>query len=316
MVNRRMLRAKALQTFYAANANGEMSLDQANKALFLSIDRLYHLYLLMVRLLLDLRDYAENRLEIASHSKLEENRANSKWAKFVHNRALLKLNDSSEFLKAFEQHHIQWNDARHLIKHLFTRMTESPGFIEWLDNGKDSMGYDKQILLHILAEVLNHDEELAAELEKMSIYWNDDLEFVLTAILKTINGINKENNFEPQLPELFYNQEDRDFVKELLRISILQKEENSQIIQLYTPQWDIERLVQMDLLVLLMAIAEIRHFESIPVKVSINEYIELAKQYGTPKSGVFINGVLDKVVTYMKEKELYEKQGRGLIGNL
>jgi N utilization substance protein B len=173
---------------------------------------------------------------------------------------------------------------------------------------------DKRIVNHIFTHLVYPSELLASILEEQSIYWNDDLEFITSMLVKTFKKFKEEEGPEKPLMELYKNQEDKEYVVKLFRMSILHRDEYVEYIQLNTRNWDLERIAFMDILIMQMAIAELIGFPSIPTKVTLNEYLEISKFYSTSKSNVFINGVLDKVVLQLRAEQKIKKAGRGLIG--
>ena len=315
MISRRMLRAKVLQTLYAYHQRKDKKVENAEKELFHAAERYYDLYLLIIQLLIDINDYAGQRIELAKRKQLASEADLHPNQKFINNRIINKLKHNSNIQKALRQRGVSWVDSESLIKGFYQNLIHSEAYDTYMNNETDSLEHDKNIIYHILAEELFNSEALYQELEKRSIYWNGDIEYALVMVMKTIEKINSENEFKPELFPVYKDNEDKEFARKLLAKSILEESENRELIEKFTRKWDIERLAYVDLLILIIGISEVKHFPSIPVKVSFNEYIELAKYFGTEKSGTFINGVLDSVVEYMRKNEMFEKKGRGLIGN-
>jgi N utilization substance protein B len=175
---------------------------------------------------------------------------------------------------------------------------------------------DKKLILDVYTAEIVNSEGLYQVLEEQSIYWNDEVEFVISMIAKTIKGFHPADGENASLMPLFKNDDDREFARDLFRKVILHKEEFSKLVESYTENWDVERIAFLDLLILEMAITEAVAFPSIPTRVTINEYLEIAKFYSTEKSSVFINGVLDKIFKHLKEEKRIVKMGRGLIGEV
>ena len=314
MINRRMLRVKALQIFYA-HSKKEDGLAKAEQELMHNLERMYDLYLYFMQLLVKLADHAQYRIHLNQQKKLATESDLNPNRKFVNNRVIASFRNDATLQKTLRNRGIDLGDANRLIRELYNNIEADQAFQDFMNSDVDSLTADKRILTHILAENLNYSESLAQELEKKSIYWNDDIEYALSLVVKSVNTVRPRNSNNTVVLPQYSDQEDVYFVKTLLRKSILQFGDNRGLIKNFTQKWDVERLAEIDLLIMIMALAEIKEFPSIPVKVTLNEYIEMAKYYGTRKSAVFINGVLDKTVEYMRKHELFEKQGRGLIGS-
>ncbi len=180
----------------------------------------------------------------------------------------------------------------------------------------DSNGFneDKKFISNVFSKIIINHESLYQNLEEQSIFWNDDIEFVIGMIIKSFRSFKASSDENVKLMSLFKNEEDKDFVKRLFRKTVLNHNENEELISKFIKNWDVERVAFMDIIVMSLAIAEMTEFSEIPVKVSLDEYIEIAKFYSTQKSNIFINGILDKIVEYLKKEGKIKKVGRGLIG--
>jgi N utilization substance protein B len=188
-------------------------------------------------------------------------------------------------------------------------------FFEYMRSEEKTYSSDKKIVIRLVTELFAHSEDLLASFEEQSIYWNDDMDYVSVMVEKTLKkfkaGVEEKNLLMP----LFKNEEDRDYVKILFRKTVLRREESSELINRNTTNWEVERIALMDILVMQLAITEIVEFPEIPVKVTLNEYIEISKYYCTSKSSTFVNGILDKVVREMRDNGMFKKAGRGLVGD-
>ncbi|MCG8696736.1 MAG: transcription antitermination factor NusB, partial [Bacteroidales bacterium] len=180
----------------------------------------------------------------------------------------------------------------------------------------DNVSYkeDKELVSSIFVDVIAQNESLYSYLEEQSIYWNDEVEFIIGIIIKTIKAFKPTDGEHAKLLDLFKNSEDESFAKRLFRKVVLNNKEYKEIIEKFCLNWDFDRIAFMDILLMTMAIAEVIEFSSIPTRVTFNEYIELSKYYSTNKSNLFINGLLDKAFKHMKDEKMFVKQGRGLIG--
>ncbi len=312
MISRRLLRIKTIQLVYAYYKNQDKSINQAEKELFYSIQKSYDLYQYLFLLAIELVQYAQERIEIAKNKRMPTYGDLHPNTKFVDNQITKRLFNSEKF-NIEVKNKMSWVNYPELIKKFYKELTNSTQYKEYMASDSDTLQEDVDIWKFFYGQVLPKNDLIEQILEEQSIYWNDDLDFVLTMILKTLKRINKKRNDIPFFP-LYKNEEDREFVKILFRKAILNQKEYLEIIQNHTRNWDIERIAFMDIIILELAIAELIEFNSIPVKVTLNEFIEISKYYSTEKSCNFINGILDKIVTTLKKEKKINKQGRGLIG--
>ena len=233
--------------------------------------------------------------------------------KFIKNSLLVQMSDSQSLKNAFERYKIQnWELDNEYVEVIFRSILESDIYAAYMDS-KSSFNNDKQCVVDIFKDVIAPNEKLYDYLEDRNLTWIDDLPVVNTALVKLLNKAKETNSDGYFTPQLFKDKEDKEFGVELLRNTVLNIESYSQEISLKTQNWDKDRIADIDFVLLQMAICEFHEFPSIPTKVSINEYIEIAKEYSTPKSNVFINGVLDKIVKEHDENKTLNKIGRGLM---
>ncbi|MBN2612648.1 MAG: transcription antitermination factor NusB [Bacteroidales bacterium] len=314
MISRRILRIKTLQVLYAFYKSPDSGINKAEKELFHSINKAYELYHYLILLLLEIVDYANSRLEIARQKNIPSAEDLNPNTRFVDNKVIQQFRISTELNGFLHNTKLSWVNHPELIKKLYNNIRQSDYYITYMSNSGDSYEDDKEVLYKICSEEIAKSEDLYAILEEQSIYWNDEFEFILGIIIKSIKGFKEKDRENIRLFPLFKNEDDVDFVKRLFRKTILHKDEYLELIKQFTQNWEIERIAFMDILILQMAITEIIEFKSIPTKVSFNEYLEIAKFYSTNKSSVFINGVLDKIIKHLKDTEKIQKQGRGLVG--
>ncbi len=314
MISRRILRIKALQILYAYYKCPDPSINKSEKELFHSIDKTYELYHYLILLLIDIADYANNRIEIARQKNIPSGDDLHPNIKFVSNKIISQFRSSIELNKYLNNNKLSWVNHPELIKKLYNKIRISDYFIKYMEDPDDSYENDKEILYKIYTDDIAAFDELYVVLEEQSIYWNDEVEFVIGIILKTIKGFKESDGEYIRLFPLFKNSDDSDFVKRLIRKAILHQDEYLELIKKYTQNWEIDRIAFMDIMILQLAITEVVEFTSIPTKVTFNEYLEIAKYYSTNKSSVFINGVLDKIIKYLKDNDKILKQGRGLVG--
>lgn len=311
MISRRLLRIKVLHILYAYFNSNDEGLARYEKDLFYSIDKSHDLYHFFFLLLLDVKEYAQQRMELARNKRVPTNKDLNPNLRFIENRVIKQLTSTNRLYKAIDEKKLSWVDHPELIKKIYQEMLESELYAKYLKE-EDTFSSDQEFIANFFSEYLVDNDDLYQILEELSIYWNDDIEFVLSMNIKTVQKI-KPTSIDVNLFQLFKNDEDKDFVKKLFRMVILNHKENAAIIQTHIKNWDVDRIAQMDLLVLEMAVTEIIQFSSIPVKVSFNEYIELVKFYSTDRSNAFVNGVLDKIINTLKAEGKVQKAGRGLM---
>jgi N utilization substance protein B len=314
MISRRQLRIKALQSLYAYYTNGSEDMRRSEKELHFNIEKAYELYHYLLLLMMDLILYAESRIEIARNKRIPTHEDLNPNTRFVDNKLIDQLRNNDQLLRFVEQHKLNWANHPELIKEIYTRLISSEEYEAYLNAEEHGYPEDKRLVTFIYTHIIFSSEKLDSIMEEQSIYWNDDLEFITSMIVKTFKKFKEEDGPDKALMDLYKNGEDRDYVVKLFRQTILHKEEYMEYIKQNTRNWDLERIAFMDILIMQMAIAEMVAFPSIPTKVSLNEYLEISKYYSTSKSNVFINGVLDKVVMQLKEERKIQKTGRGLIG--
>ncbi len=312
MISRRLLRIKALQILYAYHMSDEPTLNKSEKELLFSVGKSYELYHLLILLLVEIAIYAEKRIEIkkSKHFPTEEE-ANPNTS-FISNPLILQIRKNDTFLRYIDQHHVSWVQYPELVKHLYNKMIDSEEYNAYMESAEKSYNQHRNFLFFIIEGILADDDYLSQVLEERSIFWNDDLEFAAGMVAKTIDKCKEGKPFR-LLPK-FKDDEDKVFLINLFRKSVLNDDENRQIIKKLTKNWDFDRIANMDILIMVMAIAEAMEFPSIPTKVTLNEYIEIAKFYSTEKSSIFINGILDKTFEILKTEKKIKKSGRGLIG--
>ncbi len=316
MISRRILRIKILQLLYAYYQGADNTMNKFEKELFYSIQKTYDLYHYLLLLIIDIADYANSRIEIARLKKIPTREDLNPNTKFVENQVIQLLRTNKQLNQYLNTTRLSWVNSPELIKKLHNRIRMTPFFKEYMENDNRSFEQDKKLIMEIYSEEIINTESIYQTLEEQSIYWNDEVEFVISMITKTIKDLKLKDSENAELLPLFKNEDDREFARDLFRKSVLHKEEYSKLVESYTENWDAERIAYLDMLLLVMAITEAVSFPSIPTRVTINEYLEIAKFYSTEKSSVFINGLLDKIFKHLKESQQIVKTGRGLIGEV
>ena len=313
MLNRRHIRTKVMQVIYALKRSEDVNLASEEKFLNSSMDSMYSLYLLMISLLIKVHDKAKDQQEKSQQKHLLTSEDLNPNMKFIKNALLVQMSDSQSLKNAFERYKIQnWELDNEYVEVIFRSILESDIYASYMDS-KFSFNNDKQCVVDLFKEVIAPNEKLYNYLEDRNLTWLDDLPVVNTALVKLLNKAKENSSDDYFTPQLFKDDEDKEFGVELLRNTVLNIESYSEEISLKTQNWDKDRIADIDFVLLQMAICEFHEFPSIPTKVSINEYIEIAKEYSTPKSNVFINGVLDKIVKEYDENKTLNKVGRGLM---
>lgn len=316
MLSRRLIRIKILQILYAYYTAESPSINKSEKELHHSLKRAYDLYYYLLILIVDIANYAENRIELGKvkrrpiHEDLHPN------TRFINNPVIQQIFKNREISIYLAENKLSWINYPEMIKSLYATLQSEAYFQEYMATPDVTYVHEKDAIIKFYMQTLPAFESLYPNLEEQSIYWNDDAEFVLNMIVKTIEKFKEERPGGASVMPMFKNQDDQDFVKELFRKSILNQKEYEELIKLHTQNWDYERIAFMDILIMQLAVTEALHFPSIPTRVTLNEYIEISKFYSTEKSSVFINGILDKIFQTLKQDNKLNKQGRGLIGDI
>lgn len=311
MLSRRLLRIKVAKNLYAHLKSGSTNLMVSEKNLIASIDKAYDLYLQMMSLIVDVARYAENRIEIAKQKKLPTYEDLNPNRRFVDNAVINLLTNAESVSDAIATRKLSWSHYPDTVKEVYNRMIESDYYKSYMSASICTFTDDKKFVEAFYTS-LEEDEALANTLDEISLLWNDDLSFALYMVIRTVSSI-KQSHTDIKLLPKFKSEEDLDFACTLFRKSLVQYEDNQDIVDKYTSNWDVERIAFMDNLIISIAIAELTNFDSIPVKVTLDEWIDIAKYYSSPTSSNFVNGVLDKIVAELTESGRIKKSGRGLL---
>jgi len=307
------LRIKVMQALYAFFQSGHNDLARGEKEMFHAIGKIYDMYHFLLRLLVEIRVAA---LRAADEAKLKhrptQNDLNPN-PRFIDNRVLLLLEKNRQLGAYCEKHKISWTEEGELVRKILASIRNSPEYEKYLA-APSSFDNDKAFILTAYKNHIADYELLEHFFEEKSIFWVDDIGLVNACVLKTIEAINENDDGHMALLPLYKNEEeDTAFARELFHQTVLRNEENEKLIGNKTKNWEVERIAMMDVLLMKMGISELLHFHSIPVKVTLNEYIEISKMFSTPKSKIFINGILDKLVQDFRRDDRMRKTGRGLI---
>ncbi len=316
MVSRRLLRIKTLQICYAYFKSDNQSIAQSEKELFFSIQKSYDLYHYLFLLMLDVSQFAQSRIDLGSQKRIPTFDDLNPNKKFVENKLLKLLEKNTALNHYLNNQKLSWIKYPELAKNLYLEIRDSELYKTYMNSSVSSFTEDKKFISDVYSQIIINFEPLYQNLEEQSIYWNDDAEFVINMILKTLRSFKVNSDENVELMPLFKNDEDIEFTKRLFRKTVLNYKEYEGLISQFIQNWDLERLAFMDNVIMCMAIAELTEFTDIPTKVTLDEYIEIAKYYSTQKSNLFINGILDKIVDHLKKEGKMLKTGRGLIGEI
>ena len=314
MLNRRHIRTKVMHALYAHYTAEEGDIVKSEKQLFFGFDKMYEMYIYLFLLITEMQTCAIEKIEQGRNKKLPTKEDLHPNTKFVTNRLIMALTHSKALKKAAEETGVSWADQKDLVKKVFKELTATEDYQEYMESEERGWDHDREFLLRFFKRHMINVELLHDFFEEKSIFWNDDLDIVSSMTIKTLKTI-EEGDDDVELLELWPKDapEEKEFATDLFRQTLVLGEEHEKLIQETTKNWELERIAVMDILLMKMGLAEARTFESIPLKVSLNEYIELSKYYSTPKSNGFINGVLDQLFAKLKEDGKIKKVGRGLL---
>lgn len=313
MLNRRHIRVKVMQSIYAVNQHSSDDLIREEKFLFYSMESIQDLYLLIFSTFIELRNKEEIHIELSSKKHLATAEEKNPNKKFINNQVLNILSNQETLIDALDDRKINnWKLNDDLIIQLLDDVKKSEVYLNYLNDSTSTFENDAKFMVDLFTKVIAPNERFFDYLEDNKLTWIDDYAMVNTLISKQLKGI-KDLYFQIEIPKVYKDQDDKDFAKQLFLKTVLNDEELAQEYVNKTPNWDVERIAIIDTVLLKMAICELLKFPSIPVKVTINEYLEIAKEYSTPKSSIFINGILDNLVKDYKEQNKLIKTGRGLI---
>ncbi|MGB0424129.1 MAG: transcription antitermination protein NusB [Flavobacteriales bacterium] len=302
-----------MQTLYAFYQDGEGDAGKAEKELFFSIDKMEEMYIYLLQMVVEMQGAAIDKIEQGRNKQLPSQEDLHPNTKFVTNRPLRVLANSKNLKNKREAMSISWADDLDLVKKVFKMLIETEDYKEYMKSEERGFEHDKEFLLRFLKRHIINFEQLHDYFEEKSIFWNDDLDLISSMTLKTLKSIDENTDDVDLLPLWKPEDDEKDFVTTLYRKTLSDAEENEKIINEYTKNWELDRIAMMDTILMKMAIAEARAITSVPIKVTMNEYIELSKYYSTPKSNGFINGVLDQAFSKLEKDGLIKKTGRGLM---
>jgi N utilization substance protein B len=312
VLNRRHIRVKVMQTIYAMHQSQSEDIVKQEKFLISSLDNFFDLYLLLLSSLIEIRNKEEEYLNLSKNKHLATSEEKKPNTIFVENQVLVTLANDKNLLKLLEDRKINnWQRNDDTILFILQDIKQSKIYEVYMSKKQSDFGRDKLFVEDIFTEIIAPNEKLYNYIEDFKLTWVDDLALVNTQILKEIKQLKPEGSYK--ISKLYKDSEDQEFASELFKKTVLNEVEFAKEFQDKTPNWDIERIAELDIIILKMAICELLKFPSIPVNVTINEYLELAKEYSTPKSSIFINGILDKLSKEFSQDNRLNKIGRGLM---
>ena len=298
MINREIIRLKIVQLTYAYYQNGNKNIDAAEKELFFSLSKAYDLYNYLLSLMVAVSKEARRRLEVL-RGRAEREGTPMPSARFAYNRFAVQLEENRQLQDFTETQKKTWNDEPEFVGRLLEQIQDSQIYKDYMESEEDSYAADRELWRKIYRTLIQENEDLDQLLEEQSLYWNDDKEIVDTFVLKTIKRFEEQNGKNQELLPEYDSEEDKDFARKLFRATIMNADEYQRYMSEASRNWDFSRLAYMDVVIMQIAIAEMLTFPSIPISVTINEYVEMAKLYSTYKSGGYINGMLDSIARHL-----------------
>lgn len=298
-----------MQALYAFFQHDNPDPKQFERELFRSLDKIYDLYLTLLALFADLHHVSLLVIDENRNKRLPGKEDLNPNMRFAENTVLKSLSESAELKTILEKRKISWQNDFDLVRKIFNNVRNSKVYKNYMQGKGNDPVQDRQFLISLITDTLSQNETLTSYLEEKNIYWADDAFVAFNSLIRTLEDFEGQFRLQPLLKD---EKDDMDFMSELFNKTILYKQHFDELIDKHTRNWEIERIASMDMLLMEMALAEILHIPNVPVKASLNEYIDISKEYSTPNSKVFVNGVLDKVIAQLRRENRIEKSGRGL----
>ena len=319
MINRRLIRIKVFKELFSKVSTGSYDVVPAENELLAACKKTRELYCLMLLLPVELSKMAQEKIDTGLQKFHPTAQEMNPSFKFAQNKFSELVANDEEFLKYCKHHGISWETKFLTVRSIFNSMCSKEYFQKFMSGSEVTIGGANlkdsvKLFEHIYKEELEDSEAVGDMLEEQCSLWSDDLGYVLLTILKDLKQIAKSGKIT--VPDVFMKEDDEVFAKKLLKACMINYDEYTELAQSFLSKWDVERVVSTDLTLIVMGIAEAVKFETIPLKVTINEYVEISKYYSTPKSKVFVNGLLNRVLQKLQKEGKIHKQGRGLVGNL
>ena len=319
MLNRRFLRVKVLQQIYAYHQAEETDLHVAERRLLDSVECLYELFIRQLTFWVEVKCFAERRIEENMHKNFPTEEDLNPNRKFVNNRVLNALENNRDLQALQQKYKINWDDDREdFIRGFYNRLREYPEYQKYMTSEKDSFAYDKKLILDIIDNYMEDDDVLFDFYSDKNLVYNSDYQICLFLLWKFFNEMEEDFGPDTKIPAAFKTEndetnDDKNFIIRLFRLTMKNADEYRELVKTNIANWDYDRIALMDKILIFMALTEFCQFHDIPVKVTINEYIEISKYYSTPDSRRFVNGILDKLAEQLKAEGKIVKTGRGLV---
>ena len=298
MINRELIRIKVVQLTYAYYQNGSKNIDAAEKELMFSLSKAYDLYNYLLALIVGITQESRRHLEVAQ-SRAQREGTEMPSQKFAYNRFAMQLEENRMLNEFMEAQKKNWSDEPEFLKKIYTQIADSQIYKDYMAADDDSYDADREVWRKIYRTLIENNSDLDALLEEQSLYWNDDKEVVDTFVIKTIKRFDESNKATQELLPEYDSEEDKDYARKLFRATLINADEYQHYMSEASRNWDFSRLAYMDIVIMQIASAEMLTFPSIPINVTINEYVELAKLYSTPRSAAYINGMLDAIARHL-----------------
>ena len=300
MINREIIRIKIVQLTYAYYQNGNKNIDTAEKELFFSLSKAYDLYNYMLALMVAVNKEATRRNEVLVQRAKREGTAEPSQ-KFVLNRFAIQLAENIQLNEFMSTQKSGWDENASFVSSLLEKIEQSDIYQDYMNSTDDNYDADRELWRKLYRTFIQDNDEIDSILEDMSLYWNDDKTIVDTFVLKTIKRFDEQNGAKQELLQEWDSEEEKDFARKIFRAAILNADEYQRAMSEASRNWDFSRLAFMDIILMQIAIAEMMTLPNIPISVTINEYVEIAKFYSTPKSAGYINGMLDAIARNLVE---------------
>lgn len=298
MINRKLIRVKIVQLTYAYYQNGHHNMDTAEKELLFSLSKAYDLYKYLLGLIVAITQEERRRVDIATR-RAEREGTETPSQRFAFNKFATQLEENKQLNLFMEDKKMSWENDVEAVRKLCDQIERSPLYQEYMMSDAEDYETDRELWRRIYRTLIQGNEDLDAILEEKSLYWNDDKEIVDTFVLKTIKRFDPANKADQELLPEYDDTEDREYALKLFRSTILNADTYQRYMSETSRNWNFSRLAYMDVVLMQIAIAEMLTFPNIPISVTINEYVDLAKLYSTPKSGGYINGMLDAIARHL-----------------
>jgi N utilization substance protein B len=312
MLNRRFLRIKVMQALYSFFQHEKADMAKFEKEMFQSLDKIFELYLSILCLVSDIHHVALVMMDENKNKRLPNSSDLDPNLKFVKNSLLIGISESSELKSHIEKRKISWQNDFDVVRKLFVEIRNGESYKAYMQSNETNVVEDRDFVISMITEHLSENEVLISLFEEKNIHWADDTFVAFNSVIRNFEEFNGEFKLSPLLKD---EKDDMEFMSLLFKKTILYRQQFEELIGRHTQNWEVDRIANMDMLLMEMALAEIMYIPNVPVKASLNEYIDISKEYSTPNSKVFVNGVLDKIIAELKRDNKIEKTGRGLKEN-